>query len=44
MKKSVLLLSIMHDCDRMDKETRHQVKPEIIPFYNLIRHEVDVVD
>lgn len=42
--KSVILLSTMHNDDKIDKSTGESKKPEIISFYNMTKGAVDVVD
>lgn len=43
-KKIVLMLSSLHDDDKIDKESGNEAKPEIITFYNSTQGGVDVVD
>lgn len=42
--RNVLLLSTMHNDDKIDPSTGDSKKPEIITFYNLTKGAVDVVD
>lgn len=43
-KKVVLLLSTLHDDNKLDETTGAAEKPEIITFYNGTKGGVDVVD
>lgn len=43
-KKIVLMLSSLHDDDKIDQETGNEAKPEIVTFYNSTKGGVDVVD
>lgn len=43
-KKIVLMLSSLHDDDKIDEESGNEAKPEIITFYNSTKGGVDVVD
>ncbi|KAF5295916.1 hypothetical protein FQR65_LT10347 [Abscondita terminalis] len=43
-KKIVLLLSTLHDDDKIDESTGPAAKPELITFYNRTKGGVDVVD
>jgi hypothetical protein len=43
-KRSVILISSMHDNDAIDETTASLMKPEIITFYNQNKFGVDVVD
>ncbi|KAJ8958372.1 hypothetical protein NQ314_006433 [Rhamnusium bicolor] len=42
--KNVLMLSTFHEDDDIDPESREQMKPSVITFYNLTKGAVDVVD
>lgn len=42
--KNVLLVSSMHNDDKIDETTGEKKKPEIVTFYNLTKGGVDVVD
>lgn len=42
--KNVLMLSTMHNDDKIDETTMELKKPDIITFYNLTKGAVDVVD
>lgn len=43
-KKTVILLSTMHDDHKIDEETGDRKKPEIVTFYNHTKIGVDVLD
>ena len=43
-KKNVLLLSTLHNDDKIDEETGSARKPEIVTFYNATKGGVDTVD
>lgn len=43
-KKNVLMISTLHNDDRIDPTTGTNAKPEIITFYNKTKGGVDVVD
>jgi len=43
-KKNVLVLSTLHNDDKIDEETGDARKPEIVTFYNATKGGVDTVD
>lgn len=43
-KKIVLVLSTLHDNDKIDENTGDALKPEMITYYNATKGGVDVVD
>ena len=43
-KKNILILSTLHNDDKIDEETGTARKPEIVTFYNATKGGVDTVD